>query len=144
MTENAYGRWSGCRDSNPGPSVPQTDALTKLRHSPSTWCAPDGRWYSQGCGNSEVLYDPFDALKRPVAEVDGERAEHEFEVPGDGIEWFFGVGLLRGGWRRFGERGVVGMAGVDGVSASGAGAVGVDGGRREETVARRTPGHGVI
>ncbi len=26
--------WSGCRDSNPGPSVPQTDALTKLRHSP--------------------------------------------------------------------------------------------------------------
>ena len=25
---------SGCRDSNPGPSVPQTDALTKLRHSP--------------------------------------------------------------------------------------------------------------
>ena len=25
---------SGCRDLNPGPSVPQTDALTKLRHSP--------------------------------------------------------------------------------------------------------------
>ena len=27
-------KWSGCRDLNPGPSVPQTDALTKLRHSP--------------------------------------------------------------------------------------------------------------
>jgi hypothetical protein len=27
-------RWSGWRDSNPRPSVPQTDALTKLRHSP--------------------------------------------------------------------------------------------------------------
>jgi len=26
--------WSGWRDSNPRPSVPQTDALTKLRHSP--------------------------------------------------------------------------------------------------------------
>ena len=26
--------WSGCRDLNSGPSVPQTDALTKLRHSP--------------------------------------------------------------------------------------------------------------
>ena len=25
---------SGWRDSNPRPSVPQTDALTKLRHSP--------------------------------------------------------------------------------------------------------------
>ena len=25
---------SGCRDLNSGPSVPQTDALTKLRHSP--------------------------------------------------------------------------------------------------------------
>jgi hypothetical protein len=27
-------RWSGWRDLNPRPSVPQTDALTKLRHSP--------------------------------------------------------------------------------------------------------------
>ena len=26
---------SGCRDLNPGPLVPQTNALTKLRHSPS-------------------------------------------------------------------------------------------------------------
>ncbi len=25
---------SGCRDLNPGPSVPQTDTLTKLRHIP--------------------------------------------------------------------------------------------------------------
>ena len=34
--ESTVGRGveSGCRDSNPGPSVPQTDALTKLRHSP--------------------------------------------------------------------------------------------------------------
>jgi hypothetical protein len=27
--------WSGRRDLNPGPSVPQTDTLTKLRHVPS-------------------------------------------------------------------------------------------------------------
>ena len=25
---------SGCRDLNPGPSAPQTDTLTKLRHIP--------------------------------------------------------------------------------------------------------------
>jgi hypothetical protein len=91
-----------------------------------------------------VVDDPFDALERPVAEVDGERAEHELEVPGDGIEWFLGVGFVPGGWRRFGERGVVGVAGVDGVSARGAGAGRVDGGGREETVAGRAPGHGVI
>lgn len=37
--------WSGWRDSNPRPSVPQTDALTKLRHSPSrsTMVAADPR-----------------------------------------------------------------------------------------------------
>ena len=28
--------WSGCRDLNPGPLVPQTSALTKLRHSPQS------------------------------------------------------------------------------------------------------------
>ena len=29
-----FEKWSGRRDLNPGPSVPQTDTLTKLRHVP--------------------------------------------------------------------------------------------------------------
>ena len=32
---------SGCRDLNPGPLVPQTSALTKLRHSPFLWPSDD-------------------------------------------------------------------------------------------------------
>src|SRR5215470_3527990 len=32
--DRAFKVWSGCRDLNPGPSVPQTDTLTKLRHIP--------------------------------------------------------------------------------------------------------------
>ena len=34
--------WSGCRDSNPGPSAPKADALTGLRHTPYH---VDRRWW---------------------------------------------------------------------------------------------------
>jgi hypothetical protein len=79
-------RWSGCRDSNPGPSVPQTDALTKLRHSPSTRRARRACDVTRGgCRGSEVGDEPLDALKDAVGEVDGERDEEELEVP---WEWF--------------------------------------------------------
>ena len=98
----------------------------------------------QGMG-SEVVDDPFDALEGSVAEVDGERAEHDLEVPGDGVEGLVGVGSRLDGrvWPRNPRRGR-GGAGVDGSAAGGAGAVGVDGGGREEAVAGRAPGHGLI
>ena len=44
------------------------------------------------CGWSEVVGDPFDALEGAVSEVDGEGAEHELEVPGDGLERVVSVG----------------------------------------------------
>jgi hypothetical protein len=33
-SDRTRGLQSGCRDLNSGPSVPQTDALTRLRHTP--------------------------------------------------------------------------------------------------------------
>ena len=35
-----WSEWSGCRDLNSGPLVPQTSALTKLRYSPCYVCVP--------------------------------------------------------------------------------------------------------
>ena len=89
-TQNAKGRplktgpdlriyWSGCRDLNSGPSVPQTDALTKLRHSPcGPLTLPAGPNPRPGSGEQGP-----DALDQPPSEVDeGGRHEHP-EVPGD-------------------------------------------------------------
>src|ERR1700674_1417409 len=136
--------WSGCRDSNPGPSVPQTDALTKLRHSPATRGVRRTGDAICGLGCSELVGDPFDALEGPVSEIEGEGAEHELEVPGDGGKRFVGVGCSGGRiWREVGGRGV-GVTGVDGLTARRAGAVGFDGGGREEAVAGAAPGHRTI
>jgi hypothetical protein len=46
--------WSGCRDLNSGPLVPQTSALTKLRHSPY-FCV--GRAYRAGAALASTIVD---------------------------------------------------------------------------------------
>jgi hypothetical protein len=58
---------SGCRDLNPGPLVPQTNALTKLRHSPYTACAADGS---------------VDGRLRAASGLSGLRGQHEFGAVG--------------------------------------------------------------
>lgn len=91
--------------------------------------------------------EPLDALERAVSEVDGERDEEELEVPGQRLGCLVVFGGAGGrGWCRSRGRlvGVPGPAGVDDPSAAGAGAIDSDGGGREEAVAGRAPGHGLI
>ena len=78
--------WSGCRDSNPGPSVPQTDALTKLRHSPSARTCVGRAPVGDATRGSEQPNEPLDTLQRAIAEVHGNRAEEQLEVPGKRVE----------------------------------------------------------
>ncbi len=70
---------SGCRDLNSGPSVPQTDALTKLRHSPcGPLTLPAASNPRPGSGEQRS-----DALDQPPSEIYG-GGQHEYpEVPGD-------------------------------------------------------------
>jgi hypothetical protein len=96
--------------------VPQTNALTKLRHSPlaaerELLCRAD-----DATGRSEQTREPFDTLERAVPEVDRDRREQEFEVPRDGRKLFVGLGAAP-------------VAGVDRSAAARAGAVGTNGGR---------------
>ena len=75
--------WSGCRDSNPGPSVPQTDALTKLRHSPQAG-EPTGR------RARSAVRDPHDPLIEPVQEIDGDTSREHLQMPRHRRQVFLG------------------------------------------------------
>ena len=68
--------WSGCRDSNPGPSVPQTDALTKLRHSPR-------RGESRSRPSRHGVPEPLPHLHEPVSEIHGQGPGEQLEMPWD-------------------------------------------------------------
>ena len=73
--------WSGCRDSNSGPLVPQTSAQTKLRHSPY-FCAGEPtqrpRNLRRRIRRSE---QPADHLDRAPCQVHGNGADQQLEVP---------------------------------------------------------------
>src|SRR5690606_28001480 len=75
--------WSGWRDLNPRPSVPQTDALTKLRHSPFGGvmlpAGGGGADSGRGLGSEEEC----DALDGPPAQVDDRGGQEQPEVPRD-------------------------------------------------------------
>src|SRR5690349_12221731 len=67
------GFWSGWRDSNPRPSVPQTDALTKLRHSPCggfTLASGEPPSESGADGLRRSAEQPADALDQAPAQVE--------------------------------------------------------------------------
>src|SRR6478735_4857343 len=86
---------SGCRDLNPGPLVPQTNALTKLRHSPFRGRSVDGGARApSGQSGSELVREPLDPLPRAEAQVQGERSGEQLEVPRDRAERFL-VFVLR-------------------------------------------------
>src|SRR3954468_3658100 len=126
--------WSGCRDSNPGPSVPQTDALTKLRHSPLLL---SGRVYAGRLTRLRPsAEEPLDALVEAEAQVHDHREGEELEVPRDRRELLVVFVRFRGR-RADGPR-------VDDPAAGRAGAVGAHRRRGEEPVALRAPRHDAL